>query len=55
MFVDSATYIDPHYYGFFKEIRFIEAIPSLELAGRHGFARIRKRATVMTVSGNGAT
>ncbi len=32
-----------------------QALPALEAAARHGWVRIRKRATVMTVSGNRAT
>ncbi len=32
-----------------------QAMPALELAARYGWARIRKRATVMTTSGNLAT
>ncbi|MDJ0762621.1 MAG: pilus assembly protein N-terminal domain-containing protein [Myxococcota bacterium] len=32
-----------------------QALPALEMAARHGWARIRKRATVLTTSGNKAT
>ncbi len=32
-----------------------QALPALEAAARHGWVRIRKRATVMTTSGNRAT
>jgi pilus assembly protein CpaC len=32
-----------------------QALPALEAASRHGWARIRKRVTVMTTSGNRAT
>ncbi|MCP4599879.1 MAG: type II and III secretion system protein [Proteobacteria bacterium] len=32
-----------------------QALPALEAAARHGWVRIRKRATVMTISGNRAT
>ncbi len=32
-----------------------QALPALEAAARHGWVRVRKRATVMTTSGNQAT